>query len=54
MDILSEGALKMQDESEETLTLVRDAMGLPVFQAFPSQEESPHQRTKAFGGLAFM
>ena len=54
MDILSEGAQKMQDESEETLALVRDAMGLPVFQTSPSLEESPQQRTKAFGGLAFM
>jgi len=53
-DILSEGALRMQDESEETLALVREAMGLPVFQVSPSLEEPPQQRTKAFGGLAFM
>jgi tryptophanyl-tRNA synthetase len=53
-DILSEGAQKMQDESEETLALVRQAMGLNVFQASPSLEKTSLQRTKAFGGLAFM
>jgi tryptophanyl-tRNA synthetase len=53
-DILSEGAQKMQDESEETLAMVRKAMGLHVFQASPSLEKTSLQRTKAFGGLAFM
>jgi tryptophanyl-tRNA synthetase len=53
-DILSEGAQKMQDESEETLAMVRQAMGLHVFQASPSLEKTSLQRTKAFGGLAFM
>ncbi|MCJ7716132.1 MAG: tryptophan--tRNA ligase [Anaerolineales bacterium] len=53
-DILSEGTLRMQDEAQETLALVREAMGFPVFQASPAREEPVQQRAKAFGGLAFM
>jgi len=39
MDILAEGANRMQDESQETLALVRQAMGFPVFQASTPREE---------------
>ncbi len=51
MDILSEGATRMQDESQETLALVREAMGLLNFQKSFKREE---QLVNVFNGLAFL
>ena len=53
-DILAEGAFKMKDESQETLALVREAMGLHNYQEAYRFEESLRQQVNAFGGLSFM
>ena len=53
-DILSEGALRVQDESRETLALVREAMDFPVFQVSLPREIPSRLQIEAFGGLAFM
>ena len=51
VDILEEGAIRMQDESRETLALVREAMGLMNFQkSFKIGE----QFVNVFDGLAFL
>lgn len=53
-EILSEGALRMQDESQETLALVREAMGFQNYQGSCPGEEPDLQQIEAFGGLAFV
>ena len=52
LDILNDGAKRMQIESEETLLLVREAMGLQKYQS----ENPPqnYQSTNVLRGLAFM
>ncbi len=51
-DILSEGSHRMQKESEETLGLVREAMGLQQYQKIRASDIS--EPAKALEGLAFM
>ncbi len=53
-EILSEGALRMQDESQETLALVREAMGFQNYQGSCPGEEPDRQQIEAFCGLAFV
>ena len=53
-DILAEGAFRMKDESQETLALVREAMGLHNYQEAYRFEEPLRKQINAFGGLAFM
>jgi tryptophanyl-tRNA synthetase len=54
LDILSEGSKKMEEESQETLTLVREAMGLQQYQSIYSLDETFQQPSRVLGGLAFM
>ncbi len=51
VDILEEGAIRMQEESQETLALVREAMGLLNFQKSFKGEE---RFVNVFDGLAFL
>ncbi len=51
MDILSKGAMRMQDESQETLALVREAMGLLNF---PKSFKGEEHFVNVFDGLAFL
>ena len=54
LDILSEGANRMKEESRETLTLVRDAMGLQRYQTIIEQDLSAKEPARVLGGLAFL
>jgi len=53
-EILMDGAMRMQDESRETLELVREVMGLEKFQPKTLKEEYLSTSANVMGGLAFM
>ena len=54
LDILSDGAKCMQIEAEETLSQVRDVMGLEKYQHISSKTDLLKQTSDVLGGLAFM
>ena len=54
LDVLSDGAKRMQAEAEETLQLAREAMGLLKYkQALPGKD-GERKTSEVLGGLAFM
>ena len=53
LDILKEGSLRMQKESEETLALVREAMGLQQYQK-TTESDNKQDPARVLEGLAFM
>ncbi len=53
LDILNEGSHRMQIESEETLALVREAMGLQVYQK-TIESDNNQESARVFEGLAFL
>jgi tryptophanyl-tRNA synthetase len=54
LDILSDGAKRMQLEAEETLVLVKQAMGLEKYRQKSQNKYRTRQLDKAVEGLAFM
>lgn len=54
LEILNEGTRRMRQESEKTMTLVRDAMGLQRYQSSRFANESCLEPTRVLKGLAFM
>jgi hypothetical protein len=44
----------LQNESQETLALVREAMGFQNYQGSRLGEEPDRKQIEAFGGLAFL
>ncbi len=53
LDILNEGSHRMQIESEETLALVREAMGLQVYQK-TIESDNNQESARVLEGLAFL
>lgn len=53
LDILNEGSHRMQIESEETLALVHEAMGLQVYQKTIVSDNN-QESARVFEGLAFL
>lgn len=53
LDILNEGSHQMQIESEETLALVREAMGLQVYQK-TIESDNNQESARVLEGLAFL
>ncbi len=53
-EILIDGVMRMQDESRETLELVREAMGMEKYQPKALHEDYLARPANALGGLAFM
>ncbi len=53
LDILNEGSHRMQIESEETLALVREAMGLQVYQK-TIESDNNQEPARVLEGLAFL
>ncbi len=54
LDILYEGSRRMQTESEETLVLVREAMGMQQYQKTIILDDSYQEPDSALQGLAFL
>jgi len=54
MDILSAGSDKMNEESRETLDMVRDAMGLQQYKTINESNGSIQEPAKVLSGLAFL
>ncbi len=54
LDVLSDGAKRMQIEAEETLLHVREAMGLKKYQQVSAGKDVKGLATEVLGGLAFM
>ena len=54
LDILSEGSKRMRAESEETLALVREAMGLQQYRKFSIQSRIQKEPADVLSGLAFL
>jgi len=54
LDILSDGAKRMQIEAEETLLRVRDVMGLKEYQQVFSRKDVKILNSEVLGGLAFL
>lgn len=54
MDILEEGAIRMHDESRETLALVREAMGFSSFQKSFESKRPVQKVMNVLDGLAFV
>lgn len=53
-EILIDGVIRMQDESRETLELVREGMGMEKYQPKNLREDYLTTPTNVLGGLAFM
>jgi tryptophanyl-tRNA synthetase len=54
LDILNEGSLRMQVESQATLALVREAMGLQQYQKVIVSNENRQKPARVLEGLAFL
>jgi tryptophanyl-tRNA synthetase len=54
LDILSKGSKRMNEESCQTLTLVRDAMGLQEYKSILDVKTSINEPAEVLGGLAFL
>ena len=54
LDILNEGSRRMRLESQETLLLVREAMGLQQYQKISVPDENKQKPARVLEGLAFL
>jgi tryptophanyl-tRNA synthetase len=54
LDVLSDGAKRMEIEAAETLLMVREAMGLQKYRQVTSRKDVKKQASEVLNGLAFM